>query len=80
MSVQVATYKDKIINVELPLNVELEVTDTGPGFKGDTATAGTKPATLETGITIQVPLFINNGDVIKVDTRDGSYIERVSQG
>ena len=80
MSVQVATYKEKMINVELPLNVELEVTDTGPGFKGDTATAGTKPATLETGITIQVPLFINNGDVIKVDTRDGSYIERVSQG
>ena len=79
MSLQVSTYKDKIIGIEMPPNVELEVTDTGPGFKGDTATAGNKPAVLETGTTIQVPLFINNGDIIKVDTRDGSYIERVSQ-
>lgn len=76
MSVEVATYKGELIDVELPITVELEVTDTGPGFKGDTATAGTKPATLETGLTIQVPLFINNGDIIKVDTRSGSYLER----
>ena len=75
-SVQVSSYKEEIVGIELPVSVELEVVDTGPGFKGDTATAGTKPATLETGLTIQVPMFINNGDIIKVDTRDGSYLER----
>ncbi len=78
MSLQVSNYKDELVGVELPITVELEVTETGPGFKGDTATGGTKPATLETGITIQVPLFINNGDIIKVDTRTGSYLERAS--
>jgi elongation factor P len=76
MTLQVASYKEKIVDVEMPLNVELEVTETQPGFKGDTVTAGTKPATVETGITVQVPMFINTGDIIKVDTRDGSYIER----
>jgi len=76
MSVQVSSYKGKLVGVELPLNVVLEVVDTNPGFKGDTVTAGTKPATMETGITIQVPMFINIGDNIKVDTRDGSYVER----
>lgn len=76
MTLQVASYKDKLVDVELPITVELEVTETAPGFKGDTVTAGTKPATVETGITVQVPMFINAGDVIKVDTRDGSYIER----
>lgn len=78
MSLEVSSYKGKLIGVELPITVELEVAETGPGFKGDTATAGNKPAKLETGITIQVPLFINNGDVIKVDTRTGQYLERVS--
>ena len=78
MSLQVSSYQGTLIGVELPITVDLEVVDTGPGFKGDTATGGSKPATMETGITIQVPLFINNGDVIKVDTRDGSYIERSS--
>jgi elongation factor P len=78
MSLQVSSYKGEVLGVELPTAVELEVIDTGPGFKGDTATAGNKPATLETGITIQVPLFVNTGDVIKVDTRTGSYLERVS--
>jgi len=78
MSLQVSSYKGKLVGVELPITVELEVIDTGPGFKGDTATAGNKPATLETGITVQVPLFINKGDIIKVDTRNGSYLERVS--
>jgi len=78
MSLEVSSYKDELIGIELPITVELQVIDTGPGFKGDTATAGNKPATLETGITIQVPLFINTGDVIKVDTRTGSYLERVS--
>ena len=76
MSVQISSYKDELVGVELPITVELEVVDTDPGFKGDTATAGNKPAKLETGITVQVPLFINIGDVIKVDTRDGSYLER----
>jgi elongation factor P len=75
-SVEVSSYKEEIVGIELPVSVELEVVDTGPGFKGDTATAGTKPATLETGITIQVPMFINTGDIIKVDTRNGSYLER----
>ena len=78
MSLQISSYKGELIGVELPTAVELKVIDTGPGFKGDTATAGNKPARLETGITIQVPLFINKGDIIKVDTRDGSYLERVS--
>ena len=77
-SLQISSYESEIVGVELPTAVELEVIETGPGFKGDTASAGNKPATLETGITIQVPLFINTGDVIKVDTRTGSYLERVS--
>jgi elongation factor P len=77
-SVEVTSYKGEIIGVEMPITVELEVTKTEPGFKGDTATSGNKPATLETGLTIQVPLFINEGDVIKVDTRTGTYIERSS--
>lgn len=77
MKLQVATYKEKLVEVELPITVDLKVTDTQPGFKGDTVTAGTKPAVLETGITVQVPLFVNTGDKIKVDTRDGSYLERV---
>ena len=78
ISLQISSYKGELVGVELPITVELQVTDTDPGFKGDTATAGNKPAELETGITIQVPLFINKGDIIKVDTRNGSYLERVS--
>ena len=78
MSVEVSSYKGELIDVELPITVELQVTETEPGFKGDTATAGSKPAKLETSVTIQVPLFINEGDVIKVDTRTGAYLERVS--
>jgi len=76
MSLQISSYKDRLVGVEIPITVELRVTETGPSFKGDTATAGTKPATLETGVTIQVPMFINEGDTIKVDTRSGSYLER----
>jgi len=76
MSVQISSYKDELVGVELPITVELEVVETDPGFRGDTASAGNKPAKLETGITVQVPLFVNTGDVIKVDTRDGSYLER----
>jgi elongation factor P len=75
-SVEVSSYKGEIVGIALPITVELEVSETEPGFKGDTATAGTKPAKLETGLTIQVPLFINQGDVIKVDTRTGTYLER----
>ena len=78
MSVEVSSYKGELVGVEIPITVELQVTETEPGFKGDTATGGSKPAKLETGITIQVPLFINEGDIIKVDTRTGVYLERVS--
>ena len=78
MSLQVSSYKEEVIGVELPITVELGVAETEPGFKGDTATAGNKPAKLETGLVIQVPLFVNEGDIIKVDTRNGSYLERVS--
>ena len=76
MSLEVSSYKGELVAVELPITVELEVIDTEPGFKGDTATAGNKPATLETGLSIQVPLFVNKGDKIKVDTRTGKYLER----
>jgi elongation factor P len=72
----IVTHRNHPIGVELPNAVELEVVDTGPGFKGDTASAGSKPATLETGITISVPLFVSKGDVVKVDTRTGQYLER----
>lgn len=75
-SVEMTTYKDEIIGVEMPITVELEVIETDPEFKGDTATSGNKAAKLETGVTIQVPLFINQGDVLKIDTRNGTYIER----
>jgi elongation factor P len=78
MSLEVLSHKGEVVGVEMPITVELRVIETGPGFKGDTATAGNKPAKLETGITIQVPLFINTGDVVKVDTRTGDYLERVS--
>jgi elongation factor P len=77
MSLGISSYQGKLIGVELPITIELKVIDTDPGFKGNTATGGNKPAKLETGITIQVPLFINKEDVIKVDTRTGSYLERV---
>lgn len=74
---EVLMYEGEPVGVEMPLNVVMEVTFTEPGFKGDTATGGTKPARLETGMMVNVPLFVNTGDRIKVDTRDGSYIERV---
>ena len=77
MTLEMQSYKDVPVGVELPTAVELRVTETGPGFKGDTATPGKNPATLETGITIQVPFFINTGDMVKVDTRTGEYLERV---
>lgn len=67
----------ELIGVEPPMFVELEVTETDPGFKGDTVQGGTKPATLETGAVVQVPMFVNPGEKLKIDTRDGSYITRV---
>jgi len=70
-------YNNNPITVELPTFVELTITKTEPGEKGDTVSGGTKPATLETGAVIQVPLFINQGDVVKVDTRIGGYVERI---
>lgn len=76
MDVKVLSYKGKVFGVEPPTFIELEVTETDPGFKGDTATNSTKPATLETGAEIRVPLFINPGDRIRVDTRVGEYMER----
>ena len=69
-------HDDRLIGVELPIIVELEVLRTDPGFKGDTVSGGTKPAKLETGAAIQVPLFIQSGDLIRVDTRTHSYVER----
>ena len=77
MSLDILYYKEEPISVELPNSVELEVVETEPGFRGDTATNLNKPAKLETGITIQVPLFVDTGEVIRVDTRTGAYLERV---
>ncbi len=76
MMCKVVSYKGTVISIEPPMFVELEVTETEPGFKGDTAQGATKPATLETGAQIKVPLFINIGDVLKIDTRTGEYLER----
>jgi len=76
--VDVLTYNDEPIDVELPTSVNLRIEQTDPGFKGDTATGGTKPATMETGLVVSVPLFVNPGDLIKIDTRTGEYIERVT--
>lgn len=76
-TVELLTHNDEALGIELPPNVELRVTYTEPGFRGDTATGGTKPATVETGMIVQVPLFVKTDDVIRVDTRTDSYIERV---
>jgi elongation factor P len=76
--VNVRQFEEELLGVELPHTMELTVTTTDPGLRGDTATGGSKPATLETGAVVSVPLFINEGDVIRVDTRSGQYLERVS--
>jgi elongation factor P len=78
LPVQIAFHDGSPLYLELPVSVELEVTHTEPGLQGDRSSAGTKPATVETGAEIQVPLFINTGDKVKVDTRDGSYLGRVT--
>ncbi len=76
MEVNVIFWDEKVLEIELPTSVVLEITDTDPGVKGDTATGGTKPAIVETGAQVMVPLFITIGEKIKVDTRDGSYLGR----
>jgi elongation factor P len=76
MTVTLALYKGNPISVDLPASVEMEVTYTEPGVKGDRVSGATKPATTQTGLAVQVPLFVNIGDRIKVDTRTGSYLTR----
>lgn len=75
--VKICSHNNNVFAVEAPLFVELEITDTEPGFKGDTATGATKPATVETGAVVNVPLFVEQGDKIKIDTRTGEYLSRV---
>ena len=76
LMLEIMTIKGKTVTIEMPTSVELQVTETQPGFKGDRATAGTKAAQLETGVTVQVPLFINTGNIIRVNTRTGGYQEK----
>ena len=76
MDCQINSYNGIILGVELPNTVELTVTETEPGIKGDTQSGGTKPATMETGVVVNVPFFVNTGDVLRIDTRTGQYIER----
>ncbi|HET7627510.1 MAG TPA: elongation factor P [Bacillales bacterium] len=76
MEVKIVTYEGETLGIELPNTVELAVTETEPGIKGDTQSGGTKSATVETGYSLQVPLFINEGDVLVIDTRSGDYVSR----
>lgn len=76
-TVKVCSYNGSVFAIEPPLFVELEITETEPGFKGDTAQGATKPATVETGAQVMVPLFVNQGDKLKIDTRTGEYLSRV---
>lgn len=76
MTVKVVIYEGRILGVELPNTVEMKVVETDPGIRGDTATGGSKPAKMETGYVVRVPLFINEGDTLRIDTRSGDYIER----
>jgi elongation factor P len=77
MVITVSFYETEPVDVEPPINVELTIVETDPGFRGDTASGGTKPARTETGLVVQVPLFVNQGETIRVDTRTGAYLERV---
>ncbi len=79
MVCKILSYKGNVFGVEPPNFVELEITHTEPGFKGDTATNATKPATLETGAEVRVPLFIDEGEIVRIDTRTGEYMERASK-
>ena len=76
MIVKILSHKGNVFGIEPPTFVELEITHTEPGFKGDPATGATKPATMETGAIVKVPLFVNQGDMIRIDTRTGEYLER----
>ena len=76
--VQIVLYKGDAISIELPAFIQAQITETDPGLKGDTASGATKPATLETGAVVQVPLFIKEGETVRVDTRTGEYVERVN--
>ena len=78
VEVEVLLHNGKAIGIELPMFLNLQIVETDPGVKGNTASGGSKPAKLETGVTIQVPLFVSTGEVVRVDTRTGDYIERVS--
>jgi elongation factor P len=78
LTLELLSYNDQPLGVELPITVDLVIVNADPGFKGDTATGGTKPAIVETGLTVQVPLFVSQGETIRVDTRTGTYLERVS--
>jgi elongation factor P len=78
IEVEILFINDSPVTVELPNFIELQITKTDPGIRGDTASGGSKPATLETGAVVQVPLFLNPGDVVKVDTRSGEYLGRVA--
>ena len=77
--INVLIYKGKAISIEVPTFVELQITSCEPGIKGDTATGAVKPATLEGGAVVNVPLFVNEGDILKIDTRTSEYVERVSK-
>ena len=79
MEIKVLYYKGQPINIEVPMFVELVIAKTDPGIRGDTASGGAKPATLETGAVVKVPLYLNEGDQIKIDTRSGIFIERVKK-
>ena len=76
-NLELLSHNEESIGVDMPITVDLEIVQTEPGFKGDTATGGTKPATVETGLVVNVPLFVQQGETIKVDTRTGTYLERV---
>jgi elongation factor P len=79
MIVEIQSYQNEILGVQLPNTVELEVTETDPSFRGDTATGGSKPATMETGVIVNVPFFVEVGDVLQVDTRTNQYLKRVNK-
>ncbi|WP_096550962.1 elongation factor P [Ureibacillus thermosphaericus] len=78
MEVYIMSYQGEMLGVELPNTVELKVVETEPGIKGDTASGGSKPATLETGLVVQVPFFVNEGDILVINTSDGSYVSRAN--
>ena len=79
MEIKVLYFKGQPINIDIPMFVELKIARTDPGVRGDTASGGSKPATLETGAVVKVPFYLNEGDIVKVDTRSGIFIERVKQ-